>query len=83
MNLQESIAEANISVVPNPNNGIFSLNGLNETGILQLYNMNGQLLKEMSVEPNQLIDIKGTPKGTYLISITLSKGNKTLRLITI
>jgi hypothetical protein len=45
--------------------------------------MNGQLLKEMTIEPNQLIDIKGMPKGTYLISITLGKGNKTLRLITI
>lgn len=83
LNLQESIVDASISVVPNPNNGVFTLNGLNETGIIHVYHMNGHLIKEMSVEPNQIIDLKGTPKGTYLISITLSKGNKTLRLITI
>jgi hypothetical protein len=81
LNIQEQNDESGITLQPNPSNGIFSINGLKEPAFLQLYGMNGQLLKEMTITPNQLIDIQAFPKGTYLLSITNLDGNKTLRLI--
>lgn len=83
LSLDETLTEESIAVVPNPSNGIFTLHGLTESVFLQLYGMNGKMVKEMTVEPNQLIHVNDLPKGTYLISMTHSKGNKTLRLITI
>jgi hypothetical protein len=36
----------------------------------------------MNLSPSQNIDISSLPQGTYLLSISNSKGNKTLRLVT-
>ena len=81
LSIQEQNDELGITLIPNPSNGIFSIVGLKEPAFLQLYGMNGQLLKEMTIVPNQLIDIQALPKGTYLLSIMNTDGNKTLRLI--
>ena len=83
LSIQEQNNEEGITLLPNPSNGIFSINGLTEPAFLQLYGMNGQLIKEMMIEPNQIMDIKSYPKGTYLITITNSAGNKILRLLSI
>ena len=72
---------ASVNVYPNPNNGQFKLVGLKEDSHLEIYSMNGVVVKEMNLSPSQNIDISSLPQGTYLLSISNTKGNKTLRLV--
>ena len=82
LSIQENETLESIQVVPNPNNGHFKLVGLKEDSHLEIYSMNGVVVKEMNLSPSQNIDISSLPQGTYLLSISNSKGNKTLRLVT-
>lgn len=82
LSIEESASFESIQVVPNPNNGQFKLVGLKEDSYLEIYSMNGVVVKEMNLSPNQNIDISSLPQGTYLLEISNSTGNKTLRLVT-
>ncbi|GAB4457560.1 MAG: hypothetical protein Fur0028_12060 [Bacteroidales bacterium] len=59
-------------VYPNPSDGLFNLTlADNEVYTVNVYNMMGQKIYEKhNVENQQLIDIKGYPKGIYYIEVS-------------
>ena len=62
-------AKYQISVYPNPTNGLFSLNSIDPLTI-SIYNLNGVLLlNEQSIEGGSLIDISDYASGFYILKI--------------
>jgi hypothetical protein len=61
-------------IVPNPNNGLFSIN-LNKTiqGQIYVYDLAGKLLISQNIN-NRTIDAQQLSKGTYLIKLTTNDG---------
>jgi hypothetical protein len=64
------------SLVPYPNPVTSSLvfKGLKEEGVLFLYDLKGQMVKEMSIKPYQRVYLSGLAKGLYLYRIQVSDG---------
>ncbi len=54
---------------PNPSLGTLVFKGLKEEGQLQLYNVKGQMVKELGVKPNQQIHVGDLVSGLYLYRI--------------
>lgn len=54
---------------PNPSLGTLVFKGLKEEGQLQLYNVKGQIVKELAVKPNQQIHVGDLVSGLYLYRI--------------
>ena len=77
----------NISIVPNPSNGMFYLNveGINETVMLNIYSINGQVLYTEQVDNtgliNKHIDLKSYPKGMYFLRLINSNMTHTEKII--
>ncbi|MCB0736094.1 MAG: T9SS type A sorting domain-containing protein, partial [Bacteroidetes bacterium] len=62
-----------LKVYPNPTKEYLNLSKpLSESGILEFYNLQGQLLETYQVEKgNKQLSVKQLPKGSYLLKITL------------
>lgn len=71
--------EGEITIQPNPTNGLFSINFKKsdiEEAILKIYSLAGQLVKEQQVSPNEnttIVDAKKLSNGMYLIKIETNR----------
>lgn len=73
-----------LSVFPNPVVNKFYVNGISETGesiSLKLFNLNGSLLKTLQTIENCEVDISEFDSGIYLLKISNSIEEKSLRII--
>jgi aminopeptidase N len=70
-----------LQIIPNPNNGIFSISNLDVNSLIDVYRMNGQKVLSKSISTNEQVDLRAFGKGTYLIEIQSNKGNKRLKLV--
>ena len=78
-----------LSVIPNPNNGVFDItivSAFNKTYLLKLFNLSGQVLVEedMTVRIGQnskQIDLFGIEKGVYFLTILGDEGIATQNII--
>lgn len=61
-------SKTNISLYPNPTNGIFTIKGLEGKTEISIYNNLGTLLKNV-VLINDQVDVRQLPKGLYFITI--------------
>jgi len=69
------IAGELINVYPNPSNGVFNIDGV-EQATVKVFNQTGQLVYQGEVtKENNTIDLTGFAKGIY--QVTLVKGNTT------
>ena len=59
----------NISFYPNPVIDGFQINGLTDTGILTLTNLNGNVLLTKQVTSNEFVSINSFPAGLYIVKI--------------
>ena len=73
----------NLSIYPNPSRGTFQINGLAEKAELTIYDLKGKERKNISVLPNEIIDIKNLGEGSYIIEIQLHNNIKKFKIITI
>lgn len=59
-----------ISIFPNPNNGTFVISGANLGDNYQIYNPQGQKVKEGLISStNTIVEIKNISSGTYIIKL--------------
>ena len=75
---------AEIKLYPNPSvNGKSTINGLNGTNVITVYNMIGQaVLTSKTSEESISIDLSGQAAGTYLVKITNEAAqSKTIKLV--
>ena len=78
----EGISETTNSVVhlsPNPTHDAFKLHNLNGKETIQIYALDGRLVKSEEVVGDQLIDISDLPNGLYLVK-TKSCTHKMIKL---
>ena len=74
----------NISIYPNPASSVIIITTTGKVSNIEIRDMQGRLLKPASIiaTPQQTkIDISGYPKGTYLLSITSSRGRESVKLL--
>ncbi|MDD3891987.1 MAG: T9SS type A sorting domain-containing protein, partial [Bacteroidales bacterium] len=78
-NIAEEV-EANLSIYPNPSNGIFTLK---TDGIYQLsiFNTVGQAILHRRVDGDSIIDLSRFPKGVYTVLIKNSKSFSSKRIV--
>jgi hypothetical protein len=81
LSVNESIKSEDIFISPNPNNGIFTINNLNSSAQIIVYEMTGKIVKKLNFEPNLFIDLSDLKKGNYLLEILLPKNEKRLKLV--
>lgn len=82
VNINENIQQLrNISVYPNPNNGVFNI-VLEEKSNIEIFNVLGeQVYINSGLNNNIQIDISNQPKGIYFINIKGEKSNSSLKTI--
>ena len=72
-----------LTIVPNPNNGIFTIGNQQANCWVSVFNMQGKNILNKQLAQNELIDLQDFGKGTYLLEIKNSVNSeaKTLKLI--
>lgn len=72
-----------ISIYPNPNNGIFSVNIPGDKTEIVITNITGQVIKRVPAEQGGTltIDISGEPGGIYLLHLTNRETTMTEKLV--
>lgn len=70
-----NLSHAEISIFPNPNNGIFTISGLPAEEItIEVYSMAGERIYSVtSRETSHCVDISGCTKGIYVVNISNGK----------
>lgn len=62
------LANTSISIVGNPSDGIFTIQGLPSGQLLRIFNMQGQLVYQSVITENaQLLDIRSLDRGIYFL----------------
>lgn len=79
--LTENQVSKELQIVPNPNNGVFSISNLEAIAQIEVYQMNGKKVLSKTYSPNEQIDLRAFGKGTYLVEIQTQKGSKRLKLV--
>lgn len=71
--LEKEVGE--LKIYPNPSNGIFSIEGLQEGADLSIINMQGQTIMQFNTDSEYLnLDLSDQPSGMYFVK-TANKGN--------
>ena len=73
---------ANISIYPNPTNGLLNVNG-NGTMHITVSNLLGQTLKEVTTEGHTTLDLSGYRQGFYLIRIETKDDGVTVQKVNV
>ena len=71
--IDETVVDNNVSVYPNPTNGLLNVNGCG-TMRITVSNMLGQTLFETTAEDNTTLDLSQYESGMYLIRIETESG---------
>lgn len=65
----DSHFQNNLSISPNPNNGIFTISDLETAGKLEIYDVLGKKMHEQSINNNESINLETASKGIYFAKI--------------
>ncbi len=70
------------SMSPNPTDGIVNISGVDNLERIDIYNLNGQLIKSFSQNGNmQQIDVTQLQSGVYFMNIQSKSGGKIFKLV--
>ena len=66
----------NLSIYPNPSNGLLNINATQKINTLRVYNMIGNLVMVKNIANNQsILDIENLTNGVYFMQLNLSDGS--------
>jgi hypothetical protein len=78
----EEIAENDLlNIYPNPSNGIVNIEVKNQNSILRLFDLNGKVLLEKTLNASSKIDLQHFEKGVYIIQIQSDNKIQSKKLI--
>ena len=73
---------ATVQIIPNPANGFVTINGFNNIQKIELINMQGQIIKTISVNDHaSLIDVSSIANGIYQLKLSSSNQSQIERLV--
>ena len=76
--VDENIANNGVSIFPNPNNGIFSLEVNASNATVKVMNTQGQIILTKNILKNKAkIDLSNNAKGIYFVTVTSENGVST------
>jgi hypothetical protein len=66
----QNFENSNISIFPNPNNGVFTIKNLDEISIIKIYDISGRYFYTKENTSNtEIIDLNFIEKGVYILQI--------------
>ena len=84
LSIDEAVFE-NVTLSPNPNNGLFQIAGLpvNEDFDIEITDMNGRFVSKIKTVNNAIanVDLSSVEKGIYLVKISGVDASKTVRVV--
>jgi len=78
--LEESTIENKLNIYPNPSSGIFNISTMENVQAVEVYGMNGQQIKGISIRENE-INLTEYPNGIYFVRVIAENGLITKKLI--
>ncbi len=69
VNINKNINNLSINVYPNPTTGIFNLKASVRPLSVEIININGQIIRQYSINNDFKVNISDQPKGIYIIKI--------------
>ncbi|MDX2359300.1 MAG: T9SS type A sorting domain-containing protein [Crocinitomicaceae bacterium] len=77
--------DVEVSVRPNPSNGVFTVSALNSMEHIVVYDITGNEIMNASMNNahSYEFDLTAHPNGVYYISVTTAEGSKRLKLVKI
>ncbi|MFM7759109.1 MAG: T9SS type A sorting domain-containing protein, partial [Crocinitomicaceae bacterium] len=81
LSIDEIVKSEDLFIVPNPNNGVFTIENLTSKAGINVYDMFGKVVKKIAFEPNSSISLAELEKGNYLLEIILPSNSKRLKLV--
>jgi hypothetical protein len=79
---EKSILEYNeFTIYPNPNDGLFTIKTSYQTVDATVYDLTGKVVYEGRLEDGDRIDLRGQPKGVYMMSIVTESEKITRRIV--
>ena len=70
-----TLKKTEVSITPNPNNGVFSISSTEKIDLVKVFNSSGQLISNIMIEfYDKQIDLSSEPLGIYYLQIQLSSG---------
>ncbi|MFI5149234.1 MAG: C1 family peptidase [Bacteroidia bacterium] len=74
--IQNNAVSTSFRVYPNPNNGMFTLEGLDTENTVEIFDMVGKVVMQtVSVNPKLSVDLSGNAKGLYFYRV-MNKNTK-------
>lgn len=70
-----------VSIYPNPNTGIFHVDGISGKVEIQILNSTGQLVRMFSTEQSTTIDLSGHAKGIYYIRMISQQSTSIQKIV--
>lgn len=78
---QDSIDNSDlIKLFPNPTSNIINIKGVDK-GVIQVYNILGKQILKINASKFKSINLKGNPKGLYLLKITQENKVRTFKVL--
>jgi aminopeptidase N len=81
LSINENSNTEDLLIFPNPNNGIFTIDNLNSKADINVYDMDGKIVKSITFEPNYEINLMELKSGNYLLEILLPNEKKRLKIV--
>ena len=80
--ISEATNNLGLSIYPNPNKGVFTLNIKAENVVVEIMNTQGQVvLTKNNVNTNEQIDLSNNAKGIYFVTVTSNETVTTQKVI--
>lgn len=81
VNVKEELLRT-VSLFPNPTRGTVEITGLENDGILTVFNYTGRMIRQEALAaPGAQLDLSGMPAGMYLLHIATANGVATSRVV--
>lgn len=78
----DDVTMPKVSVLPNPSDGVFYINGSNENNISwSVYDLNGGVVAQQNNVSSHMVDITPAPEGVYLLKLISAEGTSYTKLI--
>jgi hypothetical protein len=78
LSAEETTSPSELKIIPNPTTGVIRIEGLETDAQVNLYSLNGQLLRSFKSEAVSLVEFRA---GIYVLQVITEKGSYSTRVV--